>query len=96
MNAMASRTDQNETGKCIRSAATGFAFVDFMRMSVAANPLDRGIRYPRGSIEGVKTCAAHCGSGKSRLPPPAVRAYLAVIGQEAERTAAAYRKSRAA
>ena len=30
------------------------------------------------------------------MPPPAVRAYLAVIEQEPERTAAAYRKSRAA
>lgn len=30
------------------------------------------------------------------MPPPAVRAYLAVIEQEPETTAAAYRKSRAA
>ena len=30
------------------------------------------------------------------MPPPAGRAYLAVIEQEPERTAAAYRKSRAA
>ncbi len=30
------------------------------------------------------------------MPPPAVRAYLAVIEQEPERTATAFRKSRAA
>jgi len=34
--------------------------------------------------------------GQSRAPPPAVRAYLAVIAAESRITAEAYRKSRAA